>query len=503
MRFPCLRAWLQTLVWLAALALAGCGPGAPPPVTPAPSQPPPTANSPAAAAPLPAATASAQPTATPAATRPAPAPATSRYTLRARLDAAAHTLTVSETIGYANTSPAALPNLLLVVEPNWQPGIFQLDALTWGDRAPVEGWTLTEGILQIPLEPPLPAGGARTLQIAYTLQIPPRPGPFGYNPRQTNLGDWYPFIPPYDPALGWLAYRPGLVGEHLLYEAAAYEVEFTLENASPAVVVAASAPAQREGDTYRYELASARNFALSLSPEYVTFSQTAQTGLGPVELTSYAFPETRAAGEAALETTRAALEFFSETFGPYPHPALTIVEAAFPDGMEYDGLYFLSQDWYWAYLGNPASYLTLLAAHETAHQWFYGLLGSNQAMEPWLDEALATYCEALFYEHTAPDLVPWWWEYRVNLYAPEGSVDNSIYKFGAFRPYVDAVYLRGALFLQATREAMGDEAFMAALRAYAHENRHRLVTAEDFFAALRAHATFDLEAILAAFFETQ
>ena len=32
--------------------------------------------------------------------------------------------------------------------------------------------------------------------------------------------------------------------------------------------------------------------------------------------------------------------------------------------------------------------------HETAHQWFYSLIGNDQARDPWLDEGLATWAEA-------------------------------------------------------------------------------------------------------------
>ena len=34
--------------------------------------------------------------------------------------------------------------------------------------------------------------------------------------------------------------------------------------------------------------------------------------------------------------------------------------------------------------------------HETAHQWFYSLVGNDQALDPWLDEALATWAQAVF-----------------------------------------------------------------------------------------------------------
>jgi len=50
------------------------------------------------------------------------------------------------------------------------------------------------------------------------------------------------------------------------------------------------------------------------------------------------------------------------------------------------------------------NYLTTLSVHETAHQWWDGLVGTDQALEPWLDEALATYAERIFYQKTILNL---------------------------------------------------------------------------------------------------
>jgi aminopeptidase N len=49
-----------------------------------------------------------------------------------------------------------------------------------------------------------------------------------------------------------------------------------------------------------------------------------------------------------------------------------------------------------------------MTPHELSHQWFYGFIGSNHALEPWLDEALATYAELLYYERYHPESVDWW-----------------------------------------------------------------------------------------------
>jgi hypothetical protein len=115
---------------------------------------------------------------------------------------------------------------------------------------------------------------------------------------------------------------------------------------------------------------------------------------------------------------------------------------------EYDGWssHLLS---FGQYGGSNRSNLVTIGIHEIAHQWWFGLVGNDQAMEPWLDEALAVYSERIFYEFTSGGgNLDWWWQFRVDYFDPGGYVDNIIYQGGAFRPYTNAVYLNGAHFME-------------------------------------------------------
>lgn len=418
------------------------------------------------------------------------------YTLSAHLDYEQHHLFVSQAITYVNVSNEPLTELLLVVEPNRQPGVFHLNKLHWTDGRPIERYALEKATLWLPLPESLLPNTSTSLSLSFELDLPAQSGPFGYTTRQTNLGDWYPFIPPYRAGQGWLVHEPAPVGEPLVYDVANYQIEIYLDNPAANLVVAASTLAETDGNRHRYQLDAARNFTWSVSPEY----QIRRESVGSVSVFSYVFPEHLTAGEATARTTVDALALYSEHFAPYPHPSLTVVEADFPDGMEYDGLYFLGKEYYAAYTGSPQGYLTAIAAHETAHQWWYGLVGNDQAIEPWLDETLATYSELLFYQTEYPDLVNWWWRFRVSRYDPAGWVNSTIYDHRAFRPYVNAVYLRGALFMHALRNLIGDEAFFAFLQDYVKRSTYQQVTADDFFAILAEHTSANLSTLMATYF---
>jgi hypothetical protein len=468
-----------------------------------------------AAAPSPAATASASP---PTAAAPAPTPTEAnlppltQYELQVLFDYYAHTLAVSETIHYTNQAGAALPGLLLVVPPlRWEDS-FSLSALSWADGRPIADVQTAGVLLRIPLTQPLEAGEQVALHLDYELRLPqipppelaPLPLPYGYTERQTNLVDWYPYLPPYRPGEGWLAHEPGSLGEYLVYDVADFQVQISLAEPVPGLVIAASAPVLQDGLIYTFSLPTARAFAWSASPQYQVLTQA----VGETTIASYYFPHHPAAGQAALQATAQALVLYSELLGTYPRPSLSVVAADFLDGMEYSGLYFLGRGFYDLYDGTPRGYLALVAVHETAHQWWFDQVGNDQALEPWLDEALCTYMERLFYERLDADgppeaaqpLVDWWWYFRVNFYAPVGPVDGTIYDYDSFRAYRDAVYLRGAQFLEALRQQMGDEAFFAFLRAYATQMSGRLATSEDFFNLLESYTAGDLSELKEIYF---
>jgi aminopeptidase N len=128
-------------------------------------------------------------------------------------------------------------------------------------------------------------------------------------------------------------------------------------------------------------------------------------------------------------------------------------------------------------------------------------VANDQAMNPWLDESLATYCERLFYEKNYPEAVSWWWSYRVDFYTPEGKIDSDVPSYGGFTPYTNATYRLGARFLEELRGRIGDEAFFAFLKDYAEQMNGKISTPADFFRILREHTTTDFSDITVKYFK--
>jgi hypothetical protein len=435
--------------------------------------------------------------------QPASVMARPQVSLRADLDYAAHRVWVQETITYPNRTGVVLPHLAFDVLAARRPSVF---ALTGGN---VQGdssatFTLKGTALQVALSQPLAADAVAVVAVEYTLDLPSIPreadgttGTLGWSAHQTNLGDWFPAVSAYRD--GWAAERnpPHVVGETTAPEAVDITMDLSVSNAPDGLQVIAGAPMEKVDGHYRFGLTGARSFALSLSTDYEIVQATTASG---VLVRSAYFRRHAAAGRAALQTAAAALEVYGTHLGPYRYRQLSLVEADFSDGIEYSGFYFLGGSYYAEYDGTPRNYLTAIAAHEAAHQWWYDEVGNDQAREPWLDEALSTSSELVYYQATHPDLVNWWWNFRVTRFKPMGWVDSSVYDFSAFRPYVNAVYLRGALFLRDLRAAMGDVAFFDFLQRYRAAQSGRVATSNDFWSLLETYNVPNLTQLRAEYF---
>lgn len=446
------------------------------------------------------------PTETPLPTgTPAPALERAKYTLDVLMDYDAHTVTVDEIILYPNLTGNQLNNLVIAIVPNLWQGSFNLTSIGINGE-PITTYSINGQRLDIALSSFLPANETIEINIQYSLVLPfaeqedpgiSRPRIYGYTSRQINLTNWYPFVVPNING-EWILREPWYYGEHLVYDAADYEVNLRFTNLESAPIIASSGVPVSQGDFTRYTITSARTFALAASRDF----QVSSTQVGDVTLTSYYFPFNERGGQAALQASVESIQVFSQRYGAYPHKSLAIVMGDFNDGMEYSAFFYLAKDFYNLYDGTPANYLTFVAAHETAHQWWFEVVASDQALQPWIDEALATYSERIYYESVYPDLVSWWWTYRIDFYRPEGFVDIPIYEGEGFRSYTNATYFQGAKFLENLRTRIGDEAFFAFIQDYLNQGRGKIVTANDFFRILKTHTSTDISDLINQYFRS-
>ena len=404
----------------------------------------------------------------------------------------AHTVNVQQTIRYTNTTSRTLSQMMLIVEPNRWNQVFSLTDPVRAMGAVLEH-TLDGKRLTMSFPEPLQVNCELIINLDYQLAMPligvgvfASKGFFGYSQRQLNLGHWLATVPIMQDD-EWVVRDSFIIGEQEVLEESDWDVTLILVNAPENLTLVAPGTAtQLSAIMWRYVHNNARDFAVSLSDAYNVRSQVSDTGV-TIEL--YTFDDAIVTlndqevdtSIPTLEWATTSLEMYTDLFGGYPYERLVIVQGDFPDGMEFSGLVYVGGNWFINYPGGPGSYLMLITVHEVAHQWWYAQIGNDSALNPWLDEALSTYSEYIYIEEFYPALTDWWWQFRVESFAPAGYVDSSIYQFDTTRSYINAVYLRGVRMLDALRADLGTEAFFDLLYAYTEVARGQIATPELFW----------------------
>ncbi|MCK7516237.1 MAG: hypothetical protein MZV64_00165 [Ignavibacteriales bacterium] len=194
-------------------------------------------------------------------------------------------------------------------------------------------------------------------------------------------------------------HNPWYYGEHLVYDTADFDVTVTFtDGSSPQVASSGAEVASGSADSRRFTLEAGRTFALSIS----TLFKVATRQVGDVTVYAYYFAFYDAPGEAMLQTTVEAMQVFTEKFGTVPPQDDDRRAGRLQRRHGVLGVLFHQPRLFQPVRQHAQEYLVIIAAHETAHQWWFDAVADNQALEPWLDETLCTYSERIYYETVHP-----------------------------------------------------------------------------------------------------
>lgn len=320
---------------------------------------------------------------------------------------------------------------------------------------------------------PTPANADVVVTLDYVITIPKCSYRFGVSGGIYQLGNAFPILAAYeDGAYLKEDYYP--IGDPFVSDCANYEVHITVPEGYTAQ---GTGMPQKNGQTFSFDALAVREFALTLSNAY----QVRMAKADGVVILSYALTAQKA--QKALDTVKEALIIFNEALGKYPYPSLTVCEINFPfGGMEYPQMMMLSSALY----ENNDDTLEWAAAHETAHQWFYAVVGSDQYDEPWQDEALCEYMVFHYIgkrhgENARQDAIFRKAETSMRVTVPRGVTPGSpIENFGDLNEYSLVVYNRGSALMVALETALGKDEMMAFLRAYYEQFAFRTATRQDF-----------------------
>jgi hypothetical protein len=320
------------------------------------------------------------------------------------------------------------------------------------------------GLLHIPFAATVPAGTAVTADLAFTVTLG--------DPVFDRLGssgsgaDRYAWFASAHPLLAWER-GYGWHTENLIPFTAesatseAMQTDLTVTAPAAETVIMSGDPTEPVvgGGNRRWHstIAAARDVSVAVGP-----FQTVDKVVDGVRLRVGA-PDA-AERDSLVPVLTFAMTALAQRFGPFPFPSLSIARLPIQGGgIEYPSSIFLDDS------------SRLVVVHETAHQWFYAMVGNSQALHPWLDEAFASYAEGLV------DNVPL---DAAALHAP-GTVDSSVESYGSNeREYYFVTYDKGQAALDAARQAAGASRFDAAIRCYVNANAWRIANPSDLAAQL-------------------
>lgn len=346
-------------------------------------------------------------------------------------------------------------------------------------------YEIDDTILKVVLAKPSKPGETLLLNMSYAAVIPPSQGRYGYGENTYNIANWYPILAVYDD-MGWHVDPYYDVGDPFFSEVGLYEVRI---KAPKEYTIAASGSLnnrREEGDYCYWEFNTdlVRDFAWLSSANFDILT----TQVDKTKITSYYIKGDDECGKKALEFGAKAIKFFNDYFGPYPYENFAVVAADFYiGGMEYPNLVMIGHQFY-----NPGDFLEYIVVHETAHQWWYGLVGNNEIKEPWLDEALTEYSTILYYEDTygkrigqqvyehiiLNPYIMYELEYGVK------PISRSLSEFSSWSEYSAVVYSRGAIMLKELERRMGKGKLREALGYYLRNNQYKNATTDNFIEAL-------------------
>jgi hypothetical protein len=459
-------------------------------------------------------------------------------TIKVRLDESTHTLHGHEAFAYVNASPDTLSYLIVHLWPNAyshdktefaeeqirhhktdfyfaaekdRGGIDSIQFATDGRNLDWSFLDASADIARIELNTPLYPGDSIVITTPFRLRIPRLFSRLGRSDGSYFISQWYPKPAVYDSS-GWHPMHYLDQGE-FYSEFGTYDVAITLPSdyivmatgnitdteeqrwldslaalppamsgkiEKPTEVIAASVK------TVHFHEEDVHDFAWFADKRWVIRKQVYR---GPAALDSvyvYAafFPRHAEQWKRATEMAAFALDQYGTHIGPYPYKTLKVVEGDLEagGGMEYPTLALID--------ASSVSTLSQVITHEVGHNWFYGMLGSNERASPWMDESLNTHyeriCEANW--RTTNGLKPLPDYDDVSLFYQQSKREDQAIGIPSdsftVTNYVGDIYIKAPLFLADLAACVGQKALDSALQYYFNEHRFKHPVPDDFIQAL-------------------
>jgi len=357
--------------------------------------------------------------------------------------------------------------------------------LDWSDRKIVQ-----ETIMKLPLPQPLSPTETIKVEIKFSVKLPRVFMRMGYYNRDDMIGQWFPKMAVLQKDGRWNANQYHANSEFFA-DFGTYDVSITVP---VEYVVGASGYLTDEwknvdsSKTLVFRAEDVHDFVWVASPDFLVYKRM----VDGIEVNFLCKQEHAKEVERILDEVEFALKYYNSSYGAYPYRNFIIADVKIGLGggaMEYPGFITISL------FNFPPDKIRLDAMviyHEISHQWWYGMVASNEFEEAWLDEGFATYSENRIMEKRfglKANLVNLW---RINfsddnltklsyLLDPQSDpvVKNS-WEFMDYLSYRACVYSKASLLLETLGNYLGQDRMSELLRKYFQRYKFKHPTTQDF-----------------------
>ncbi|MCM3786765.1 M1 family metallopeptidase [Neobacillus mesonae] len=353
---------------------------------------------------------------------------------------------------------------------------------------PDDGNMNDRSLVKVRLPKPVKGGESITLSMAFEVELPKIFARMGAADEFVMAGQWFPKLSVYEPAgrrnrttEGWNLHQ--YHGNSEFYsDFGIYSVRISVpENYTVAATGFPTKPfIKQDGQKiYQFYADDVHDFAWAASPDFIVAEEPFSAPNVPgVRIKLYLDPAHADLKDRYMYAAKAALSNFSEWYGRYPYSTLSIVvppiDANGAGGMEYPTLItaFGADD------TSPGYELERTVIHEIGHQYFYGMIASNEFEEAWLDEAFTSYAEDRLMEQEyglTPNL-----PLQAGYISSPASLTQEAWKYDSHQHYAENVYTRGKLVLLGIEQQVGTKKMDQIMATYAAKYRFKHPTTAHF-----------------------
>jgi hypothetical protein len=363
--------------------------------------------------------------------------------------------------------------------------------------APDDGNGEDRTVMAVHLANRVEPGASVTLEIGFTLQVPQIFSRTGREKEYFFFGQWFPKIGVLQPDGTWHCHQFHAHSE-FFSDYGDYRVTLTVPGR---FVVGASGSLVKRNfgaggvKTVVFSQKGIHDFAWTAYPLFqrIVESVRLRGNTRETEIILLLSPGHENARERYLRSVKYALTFLACRLFPYPYRTITIVDPPL-DGMGSAGMEYptLITGGFFPLFSRELKFVELVTIHEFLHQYWYGMIGSDEFREAWLDEGVNTFFEMEMLDDYLQSrgesidlglMKAMDWEFQRLRSAgllPLNPVNSYSWKFVDFRNYSASVYARAGIFLRSLKNYVGARKMTDFFRFYGLKYRFRHPRTEDF-----------------------